>query len=231
MGAGLFSHALGDLYPRLTSNLSKRSNQHNTSLLKLTMMMSRLFFVSHRSPFSPRLLGKSIVSRGYTSVNAMEQAERTKRLLDAKASAGLSFDSLAQKLGVTNTYTAQLLLGQAKLTSDIAVKLQKALPTVSEQDLQNMQSTFPMRAFDSEILKEPNVYRTYEAITHYGEAIKTIINEQCGDGIMSAIDFYCDVGTTTGKNGEKRVVITFNGKFLPHIVQKNDDNTAKSPRD
>lgn len=36
----------------------------------------------------------------------------------------------------------------------------------------------PMRGFDSEILKEPNVYRTYEAITHYGEAIKMLINEQ-----------------------------------------------------
>jgi cyanate lyase len=65
------------------------------------------------------------------------------------------------------------------------------------------------------------VYRTYEAITHYGEAIKSIINEQCGDGIMSAIDFYCDVGTTTGKHGEKRVVITFNGKFLPHNKYSN----------
>ena len=44
---------------------------------------------------------------------------------------------------------------------------------------------------------------------HYGLAIKTLINEQCGDGIMSAIDFFLDVGTTTGKLGEKRVVITF----------------------
>ena len=88
-----------------------------------------------------------------------------------------------------------------------------------------------MRAFDDEILKEPNVYRTYEAITHYGEAIKSLINEQYGDGIMSAIDFYLDVGTTTGKHGEKRVVITFNGKFLPHIEQRAEDNGAKSPRD
>ena len=48
---------------------------------------------------------------------------------------------------------------------------------------------------------------------------------------MSAIDFYCDVGTTTGKHGEKRVVITFNGKFLPHIEQRAEDNSTKSPRD
>jgi cyanate lyase len=47
-----------------------------------------------------------------------------------------------------------------------------------------------------------------------------MINEQCGDGIMSVIDFYCDVGTNTGKHSKKRVVITFNGKFLPFIEQK-----------
>mmetsp|Transcript_20297 Transcript_20297/g.31274 ORF Transcript_20297/g.31274 Transcript_20297/m.31274 type:complete len:123 (+) Transcript_20297:1-369(+) len=122
-------------------------------------------------------------------------------------------------------------MGQAKLTSETAIKLQEALPDASKQDIEDMTTAFPMRAFDEEILKEPNVYRTYEAITHYGEAIKSIINEQCGDGIMSAIDFYCDVGTTSGKHGEKRVVITFNGKFLPHIEQKMDDNSAKSPRD
>jgi len=30
------------------------------------------------------------------------------------------------------------------------------------------------------------VYRTHEAIMHNAEAIKTLINEQCGDGIMYA---------------------------------------------
>ncbi|KAL9186344.1 hypothetical protein ACHAXT_005582 [Thalassiosira profunda] len=177
-----------------------------------------------------RFLLPPIVARGYTSVSSVDVAERTQRLLDAKARSGLSYDDLAAKLGVTNTYAAQLLLGQAKLTKETAAKLQDALPAASKSDLDAMQSC-PMRTFDEDILKEPNVYRTYEAITHYGEAIKCLINEQCGDGIMSAIDFYLDVGTTTGKHGEKRVVITFNGKFLPHIEQRAEDNSAKSPRD
>lgn len=176
-------------------------------------------------------LASTLLPRAYSSISATEIAERTRRMLDAKEQAGLSYDELSSKLGVTNTYTAQLLMGQAKLTSETAIKLQEALPNASKQDIEAMKTSFPMRAFDEAILKEPNVYRTYEAITHYGEAIKSIINEQCGDGIMSAIDFYCDVGTTTGKHGEKRVVITFNGKFLPHIEQKMDDNSAKSPRD
>jgi cyanate lyase len=94
-----------------------------------------------------------------------------------------------------------------------------------------MQTEFPMRTFEDEILKEPNVYRSYEALMHNGEAIKAIINEQCGDGIMSAIDFYCDVGTTAGLvHGETRVVITLNGKFLPYAEQLSEHNGAKSPR-
>ena len=46
---------------------------------------------------------------------------------------------------------------------------------------------------------------------------------------MSAIDFYMTVGGTVGKMGEKRVVITFNGKFLPFIEQVAADNSAASP--
>ncbi|KAL7530333.1 hypothetical protein ACHAWF_003343 [Thalassiosira exigua] len=169
--------------------------------------------------------------RSYASASSAEVAARTRRLLAAKAASGLTYDELASALGVTNAYAAQLLLGQARLASETAARLREALPAASDEDLDAMRSECPMRTFDEEILKEPNVYRTYEAVTHYGEAIKSIINEQCGDGIMSAIDFYCDVGTTTGKHGEKRVVITFNGKFLPHIEQRSEDNTAKSPRD
>jgi cyanate lyase len=167
------------------------------------------------------------VTRG---LSALSIGKRVERLLAAKESAKKSYDEIADALGVTNTYAAQLLLCQAQATAETAKKLQSLLPAISGEDLQDMQKP-PMRSWDDEILKEPNVYRTYEAITHYGQAIKNIINEQCGDGIMSAIDFYLDVGTTTGVKGEKRVVITFNGKFLPFIEQKADDNTTKGPRD
>ena len=172
-----------------------------------------------------------LVVRFATPLSPSALADRIERVLAAKALSGLSYDDIALKLGVTNTYAAQLLLGQAKLTQETSQKLKEVLPAIENEDIRSMQLEFPMRTFDSSILKEPHVYRMYEAITHYGVAIKSIINEQCGDGIMSAIDFYCDVGTTTGVNGEKRVVLTFNGKFLPFIEQKLKDNTATSPRD
>ena len=144
----------------------------------------------HRYAANARSSAPMASSSDY-DVRLDEVAERSSRLIAAKEEAGLSFDELATKLGLTNTYTAQLFLGQAQLKANTAPKLKKALPSVSDDDVQAMMAHFPMRGFDERILQEPNVYRTYEAVTHYGEAIKRIINEECGDGIMSAIDFYC----------------------------------------
>lgn len=36
---------------------------------------------------------------------------------------------------------------------------------------------------------------------------------------MSAIDFYCSVDKVKGVDGKDRVVVTFDGKYLPHSEQ------------
>lgn len=74
-----------------------------------------------------------------------------------------------------------------------------------------------MRSFDEDVIQEPLVYRLYEAVMHYGEGLKMVVNEKFGDGIMSAIDFYVKVDKVKGNAQEDRIVITFNGKFLPHV--------------
>ena len=78
--------------------------------------------------------------RLYSSVNPTNVADRVARVLAAKTEANLTYDQLANKLGVTNTYAAQLLLGQAKLTPHTATKLQETLPTISDDDLKAMQT-------------------------------------------------------------------------------------------
>lgn len=46
----------------------------------------------------------------------------------------------------------------------------------------------------------------------YAESVKAIMNEEFGDGIMSAIDMFATVKKVEGKAGEARVCITLNGK-------------------
>ncbi|HEX5534972.1 MAG TPA: hypothetical protein VFX33_14625 [Actinomycetales bacterium] len=49
----------------------------------------------------------------------------------------------------------------------------------------------------------------------YGPAIKELIHEEFGDGIMSAINFKVDVARRQDPDGD-RVVVTFDGKFLDY---------------
>jgi cyanate lyase len=44
---------------------------------------------------------------------------------------------------------------------------------------------------------------------------------------MSAIGFFMTVEKVKGKEGEPRVKIVFNGKFLPHVEQKVEDNVME----
>jgi cyanate lyase len=45
--------------------------------------------------------------------------------------------------------------------------------------------------------------------------MKALIEEEFGDGIMSAIDFSVDIKRKKDPKGD-RVVVTLNGKFLPY---------------
>ena len=155
-----------------------------------------------------------------------EKAMMVKELLMAKSKSGKTFTQIAAEVGVTNAYAAQLFHRQAPLPDALVEPLHRAVPAISSDLLQAMK-LIPLRSYDPSVLQDPTIYRFNEATTHYAESIKAIINEEFGDGIMSAIGFYCTVEKVKGKDGEDRVAVVFNGKFLPHTVQKVEDNTVK----
>lgn len=62
---------------------------------------------------------------------------------------------------------------------------------------------------------DPTIYRLYEVLQVYGPAIKALIHEDFGDGIMSAISFNVDIERHEHEDGN-RVRITLDGKFLPY---------------
>ena len=77
-------------------------------------------------------------------------------------------------------------------------------------------TTYPVKgALDPVIPTDPLLYRFYEILQIYGLPLKDVIQEQFGDGIMSAIDFSLTVAKQADPKGD-RVVVTMNGKFLPY---------------
>lgn len=148
----------------------------------------------------------------------MDKIELVKKLLQAKEESGKTYDEIAGLLGVTNGYVAQLFQAQAQLTPPLEEKLGEVVPGLTADLLKEM-SKCPMRSYSPDLLQEPNVYRMTEICLHYGEGIKAVMNEKFGDGIMSAIDFRLTIDKVKGDKGEDRMVVTMNGKFLPHIIQ------------
>jgi len=67
----------------------------------------------------------------------------------------------------------------------------------------------------SVLLQDPCIYRLHEANLVYGLAIKELIQEKFGDGIMSAIDFTVEVEKEEDPKGD-RVKIIMSGKYLPY---------------
>ncbi len=62
---------------------------------------------------------------------------------------------------------------------------------------------------------DPLIYRFYELVMGNGPALKVLIEEEFGDGIMSAIDFDLGIERQPAPKGD-RVKIAMSGKFLPY---------------
>jgi cyanate lyase len=105
------------------------------------------------------------------------------------------------------------ILGQHKLTKpQAAAAAQLFALSKSEQVLLN---EVPMRGTGTPMPPtDPLIYRFYELVLVNGPAGKALIEEEFGDGIMSAIDFDMEITRKADPKGD-RVSIGMTGKFLP----------------
>ena len=110
------------------------------------------------------------------------------------------------------TLVTGALLGQMKLVKPLAAKAAK-LFGLSEAE-ERMLNEVPYRGTQMPPT-DPLIYRFYEMVMVNGPAWKALIEEEFGDGIMSAIDFDFDFERMPHAKGD-RVKISMSGKFLPY---------------
>jgi cyanate lyase len=144
----------------------------------------------------------------------ISRAEATGLVLEAKQAKGITFEELAGHVGRHEVWVASAILGQATMSGEEAEKLTGLLgldPAVATALTQ-----VPFRgAFGGDVPVDPLLYRFFEIIQVFGPAIKAVIHEKFGDGIMSAIDFEIDIQRQPDPKGD-RVVVTMDGKFLSY---------------
>jgi cyanate lyase len=143
-----------------------------------------------------------------------EQIELTARLLAAKEATGLTFAELGSRVGRSEVWVATAMYGQATMSANEAGALAGALGV--DASVCRPLTAVPTRGtLDAAVPVDPLLYRFYEIIQVFGPAMKAVIHEKFGDGIMSAIDFRLSIDRKADPAGD-RVVVTYDGKFLPY---------------
>ena len=143
----------------------------------------------------------------------MTPADLRDHVLSAKAATGLTWAAIADALGRPPAWTVAALFGMHPMPEEVAAKA-GALLDLAPEAVARLQRE-PYRVAEPDLLTDPTIYRFHEALTVYGPAIKELIHEEFGDGIMSAINFKLDVSRRADPDGD-RVVVTFDGKFLDY---------------
>jgi cyanate lyase len=131
----------------------------------------------------------------------------------ARLKLGLSWAQIAKSIGKDPAWTVAALLGQHPLSADEASIIAELLE-LDDEAVAVLQLT-PYRGSGQAVASDPTIYRFHEALSVYGPAIKELIHEEFGDGIMSAINFRLDVRRSPDPAGD-RVLVVLDGKFLPY---------------
>ena len=140
--------------------------------------------------------------------------EITEQIVIARLQKGLTWQQLADAIDKPVVWTTSALLGQQPIPSELGKVLVELLGI--DQSAVPVLAAVPMRGgLPTAVPTDPTIYRFYEVLQVYGGAIKELIHEQFGDGIMSAINFSVDVQKKPHPAGD-RVVVTLDGKFLPY---------------
>src|SRR6201996_6223559 len=117
----------------------------------------------------------------------MKREELTEKILDIKREKGWSWKHICGEIGgVSDVLIVGALLGQMKLVKPLAKKAATLFGLSAAEE--RMLNEVPYRG-TAMPPTDPLIYRFYEMVMVNGPAWKALIEEEFGDGIMSAIDF------------------------------------------
>ena len=143
----------------------------------------------------------------------MPKSDAAELINAARIRQGLTWATIADKIDAPLVWTVAALLGKHPVPAAQATAVVELLG-LGEGVAESLRQQ-PTRTPDDAAASDPTIYRFHEAIDVYGPALKELIHEEFGDGIMSAINFKIGFERRPDPDGD-RVVVTFDGKFLDY---------------
>ena len=145
----------------------------------------------------------------------MKRSDLTEKLLDIKRDKGWSWKYICEQIGgMSPVMITGAILGNHKMTKPQAAAAAKLFELSKSEQI--MLNEVPMRGEGMQMPpSDPLIYRFYELVLVNGPAWKELIQEEFGDGIMSAIDFDMTMERQPDQKGD-RVKLGMSGKFLAY---------------
>ena len=145
----------------------------------------------------------------------MTRDELTRKILAAKRAKGSTWKEIVDEIGGgMAVYLTAALIGQMKLRPEQADRAARLFDL--DDNEKGLLQEIPYRgSLPTTVPTDPLIYRFYELVQVYGTTWKELIQEEFGDGIMSAIDFDMTIERQPDPKGD-RVKLTLSGKFLPY---------------
>ncbi|HEY1721369.1 MAG TPA: cyanase [Magnetospirillaceae bacterium] len=143
----------------------------------------------------------------------MTREQLTAKIAVTKRKMGTTWKAIAAKIGPRSpVYYTAALHGQMKLSKAEAESAGRVLD-LDVDDVALLQEIPYRGSLPTGVPTDPLIYRFYELVQVYGTTWKSLIEEEFGDGIMSAIDFDMAIDRQPDPKGD-RVRVTMSGKFL-----------------
>ena len=170
------------------------------------------------------VLPMSGVPASAAETQTMTRQQLTEKILSMKRDRGWSWKYISEQIGgMSPILIVGALNGQMKLVKPLAAKAAQLFGLTPEEE--RLLNEVPNRGTPMPPA-DPLLYRFYELVMVNGPAWKALIEEEFGDGIMSAIDFDMQIERLPNPKGD-RVKITMSGKFLPYKYYGNGEGVQE----
>lgn len=147
------------------------------------------------------------------TVDEITRDDLTAAILRAKKRAGLSWADIADRIGMSPVWLHSAATGMNAFPPDKARAFADLLGL--PDSAAGLLAESPLKVWDQAVPTDPCIYRLYEIVGVYGPTVKALINEEFGNGIMSAIDFSMHLDREPHPRGD-RVRLTMSGKYLAY---------------
>lgn len=141
----------------------------------------------------------------------MTKEDVTAMILSAKKTTGMTWEGIAEQIGMSPVWTHSAAMGMNAMPKDKAEAMVSTMGL--PQEAASVLEESPTKVWEQAVPTDPCIYRLYEIVGVYGPTIKALIQEEFGDGIMSAIDFDMQISRVESPKGD-RVKLEMSGKYL-----------------